>query len=1194
LAISGIVPVGDAGKSDYDPNLGGRGDEISIESLNLFTDNLFDVSRVDDSIAMQDQYNADHFLSVLVGQRDKHVYDLSAFLKSYITDYGENSSIVKNQRQQIISEIANHNHKINRRKKQIEIAVKAPMLYGTSDTPIPSHELGEIPINDFSYLQDLNIVVDLEKQKALIFEVGEVTGMVLPITPTFVKSPAKPPSIGFDHLNVPPVGKGSIIYSTSASPSGTVLSLDDRIVTDNLFAIYNFLETKVVTPSSGDYFVTNCATTNQYNNAKLVGTQNKKIFRHGLSVPYLEGITLPNLNNPSAASGLGSFVRLPDTSEFRELTYNPKGFSIEFWSYVPNITKDWAGWDSDGVSSLTKVVLGCENVGNKVGASALNFSGGSPDLDYLPNDRGDQFVRGMLMGFTRDRRITQASAGYSNDNELNNPTSSLSFFIAPTISKDSSSCSWINDSNCETAASFHKMKVDLSSSPIGNVSSHYVLVDITADPKKDEVKFYADGSLLATSALSKVFGVNVNTTPSLPSFKVNNSFEYSSSSVDGPNTLHQGPKLNTFYTPWIVGGGYTDGLSCCGNFMGGGDRGGRKSGYNGFLGSLKFYSKPLTGGEVARNYASQEGYFKNIDTKLHQFNYDNGQGFNIVLVLMDDIGIDKLGLYDSINPYHLSSGDGTSVSSPFSTLSHPSTGTNLYPHTPTLSAIAAGGLTFMNARVQTQCTPTRAAIMTGKRAYSSPNYKFSDSVSGYWGHGLGTVATQNFNKSRGGLNGLGMSHSIYDKDGNYLPLSQIVQSADGRDSIWDAENNFVILPKLLRDRQYRSAMAGKWHLADWNEMATYAEDDGGLKTVSGAGWSHIPNVGAWDNYRATFFNLNKSPIPGHNNHTPHSGSGPGDNWFNYGSDPYPILDDNMGQINYFMNIDGEVLTVSDTNYTCFTSSIDRPDPGEFYLQGDASSFSTNKIIAEASALYNALEEPFFLYVPLNAAHSPFTLPPSGTIYNWDNFYSTNHIQARLQSSQQITAGQADASAAWVNENACIENVDYMLSSFLSSISPERKNRTLFLFMGDNGSTQATLESANYYISALMGFAGDTSGVGPDYNKMFTPESTTPGRYLTYRKGGVGDASGRGFKGSVYERGSLVPLLASASFITNNSDISGTTTSAMVEAVDIYATIADIAGISKTEVPLTPSKPQRFEGDKATLPQQVPQELEQGM
>ena len=91
-----------------------------------------------------------------------------------------------------------------------------------------------------------------------------------------------------------------------------------------------------------------------------------------------------------------------------------------------------------------------------------------------------------------------------------------------------------------------------------------------------------------------------------------NSFQYASGTVDGPTTLYGGPKLNTFYTPWIVGGGYTDGIA--GSGFCGAKNFGTISGFRGYLGSTKFYNTALTDAQVSDNFDAQKTLFRNIKT----------------------------------------------------------------------------------------------------------------------------------------------------------------------------------------------------------------------------------------------------------------------------------------------------------------------------------------------------------------------------------------------------------------------------------------------------------------------------------------------------------------------------------------------------------------------------------------------------
>ena len=68
-----------------------------------------------------------------------------------------------------------------------------------------------------------------------------------------------------------------------------------------------------------------------------------------------------------------------------------------------------------------------------------------------------------------------------------------------------------------------------------------------------------------------------------------------------------------------MGGGYTDGIDGGrtggvpdGNFMGG-RFGGQISGLRGYIGCTRFYSRPLSDGEILNNYNATQKFFKNID-----------------------------------------------------------------------------------------------------------------------------------------------------------------------------------------------------------------------------------------------------------------------------------------------------------------------------------------------------------------------------------------------------------------------------------------------------------------------------------------------------------------------------------------------------------------------------------------------------
>jgi hypothetical protein len=219
-------------------------------------------------------------------------------------------------------------------------------------------------------------------------------------------------------------------------------------------------------------------------------------------------------------------------------------------------------------------------------------------------DFGTGVVRGAILGFTRDRRLTQ-NLQPSND-DADNPIEELALVLAPTQSYDSSSAGLIakREVNCDKD-SYQGIKIPVfetfNGKSLSSCTNSFIQLSICIDPEKDEVRVYSDGVKLATSSYQDTFGTTrVGEVFKAPSVFQDNSFEYSN-----------GPSLDTYFTPWILGGGYTDGFSN-GNFMGG-EYGGKVSGLRGYLGCTRFYSKPLSDAEVLNNYKATQNFFNNIN-----------------------------------------------------------------------------------------------------------------------------------------------------------------------------------------------------------------------------------------------------------------------------------------------------------------------------------------------------------------------------------------------------------------------------------------------------------------------------------------------------------------------------------------------------------------------------------------------------
>ena len=610
-------------KFNYDPNIGGKGVAVSDRSLNFYVNTVFDPDNIDDSASIKRFYDADHFLQTLEGQKEKRILDLSGHINEFETG-GASQAIIQNTRQSLYSEIALFMGRINKRKKQIEVAIKIPTIYGGEGLFKP----GEVPINDFTYLQKYNFVTDIRKQKALVLDQADVSGVVLPINPKFVHSANNQEAGNMEHLAVAEIGKGSIIYSNDASSIvAPTLNITDQITTEGLFAIYNYLESDVVAPSSTEFLVMNCATQDVYNNAQLVAKEASSVFVSGLAIPFLEGVTrqvssISTDHHPAEsyyASSVGSYIKLPATNEFQDLTYRREGFTFDTWMYVPFLTHRDQGWISDnGASSLYRIILANENTGIDTNTRVQSNS------NRLNVDFSDSIVRGMVLGFTRDNRITRSEEHVHHaEMSYTDPASSLSFFAAPTQSISENQVGFIT-SGCVTegVAGWKNFKYDASTfdsngkQHILSACDEFVHMAFTVEPEEDEVRLYLNGTLVATSSLQTCFGREKHDPIAVPSFKKENSFNYSGTNVgvsaSPVYSLSGGPRLDPYFTPWILGGGYTDGIA--GSGFCGAKNFGTISGFRGYLGSTKFYNTALTDAQVSDNFNAQKTLFRNIKT----------------------------------------------------------------------------------------------------------------------------------------------------------------------------------------------------------------------------------------------------------------------------------------------------------------------------------------------------------------------------------------------------------------------------------------------------------------------------------------------------------------------------------------------------------------------------------------------------
>jgi arylsulfatase A-like enzyme len=136
--------------------------------------------------------------------------------------------------------------------------------------------------------------------------------------------------------------------------------------------------------------------------------------------------------------------------------------------------------------------------------------------------------------------------------------------------------------------------------------------------------------------------------------------------------------------------------------------------------------------------------------------------FNVLLIVLDDLGTDKLGMYavDGGPPVHCATPQVSAIP------------------TPNLDALRSGGVMFTRCYSNPTCSPTRAALLTGR-------------------YGLRT--------------GMGAAVFVTEHPGYTLPTSEIT------------------VAELIRDVNtfpYRRGAFGKWHMADYDTGDCHPADSG--------------------------------------------------------------------------------------------------------------------------------------------------------------------------------------------------------------------------------------------------------------------------------------------------------------------------------------------------------------------------------
>lgn len=175
---------------------------------------------------------------------------------------------------------------------------------------------------------------------------------------------------------------------------------------------------------------------------------------------------------------------------------------------------------------------------------------------------------------------------------------------------------------------------------------------------------------------------------------------------------------------------------------------------------------------------------------------------------------------------------------------------------------------------------------------------------------------------------------------------------------------------------------------------------------------------------------------------------------------------------------------------------------QWQLTEDGNTTTKNTYVTEALTTtsinwINQQTKPWFMWLAYNAPHTPFHVPPSNM-----------HNQGALPA---YTTGMNATPYYMVS----IEAMDFQIGRLLSIMSAEKRDNTLIIFLGDNGTTNQVAQ--NPYLSSKV-------------------------------------------KSTLYQGGVNVPMFISGKGVTRTGAENN-----LIDATDIFSTIPEVASVNVSQI-----------------------------